>query len=451
MDAISAKWRRKTAGAYETILEGSRQPSDALDTTLQINTGITRPRLLNKQHQGKAIDRFGVEWEKAALYFGDVFHTLLNMPRSRFILIFFFIYIMEYILFALLYLWQPNHCIPHIKHLRIALWFSVQTAATIGYGAPLAPNPECTLVNVIVMFQVITSSLIDYCCMGLVFARFSAPSKRSSSLRFSRCMVLAPHAPSGYWALALRVANMRKHIMIRPEVQILLAKPDNPGQAAFECQELALEGAVSSMANLRLGMAVTMMHVIRPGSPLWNMSIDDLLLQEMEVMVFFEGIDAMTSNSVQARHSYYPNDMRMNERFATLYMMFKGKKLGLDFSEFDATLALGSPEASSMMRRQTFSSLTAAAQQLLQEEQAAAAQRQAAGSRQHWRSTDGAAAAAAESSQHASQDSPRRRRTSQQQAQQQEAKLAGSSRQPGTPAGAGTGIEMHVLGTSHSL
>jgi hypothetical protein len=33
--------------------------------------------------------------------------------------------------------------------------------------------------------------------------------------------------------------------------------------------------------------------------------------------------------------------MRMNERFATLYMMFKGKKLGLDFSEFDATVALG--------------------------------------------------------------------------------------------------------------
>jgi hypothetical protein len=28
---------------------------------------------------------------------------------------------------------------------------------------------------------------------------------------------------------------------------------------------------------------------------------DDLLLQEMELMVFFEGIDAMTSNSVQVR------------------------------------------------------------------------------------------------------------------------------------------------------
>lgn len=39
----------------------------------------------------------------------------------------------------------------------------------------------------------------------------------------------------------------------------------------------------------------------RPGSPLWELSVDDLLLQEMEVMVFFEGIDAMTSNSVQVR------------------------------------------------------------------------------------------------------------------------------------------------------
>eukprot|EP00882_Tetradesmus_deserticola_P025129 GHRQ01027586.1.p1 GENE.GHRQ01027586.1~~GHRQ01027586.1.p1 ORF type:complete len:206 (+),score=40.25 GHRQ01027586.1:883-1500(+) len=168
--------------------------------------------------------------------------------------------------------------------------------------------------------------------------RFSAPAKRSNSPRFSRCMVLAPHAPSGYWALGLRVANMRKHIMIRPEVrhsvqpgdgihtqsnvhsagaslnscadlllpqcscrvshaprpswvevlhskrciaipqqdlpcacvcvlllqvQVLLAKPDNPGQSAFECQELQLENSVSSMANLRLGMAVTIMHVIR--------------------------------------------------------------------------------------------------------------------------------------------------------------------------------------------
>lgn len=48
--------------------------------------------------------------------------------------------------------------------------------------------------------------------------RFSAPSKRSSSMRFSSSVVLRPHAATGYWCLELRVANMRKHIMIKPDV-----------------------------------------------------------------------------------------------------------------------------------------------------------------------------------------------------------------------------------------
>lgn len=51
------------------------------------------------------------------------------------------------------------------------MWLAVCCLCS-GYGAPLAPNPECTVVNIIVMLQVITSSLIDYCCMGLVFARW---------------------------------------------------------------------------------------------------------------------------------------------------------------------------------------------------------------------------------------------------------------------------------------
>jgi len=31
----------------------------------------------------------------------------------------------------------------------------------------------------------------------------------------------------------------------------------------------------------------------------------------------------------------------MNERFATLFMMFRGQRLGLDFSSFDDTQSLG--------------------------------------------------------------------------------------------------------------
>ncbi len=97
-----------------------------------------------------------------------------QMPRWRFVAIFFSVYVLEYLLFALLYLSQPDSCVPHVNRLPIALWFSVQTAATIGYGNPLAPNPLCTGVNLLVMLQTIVASLIDYMLMGLVFARCGA-------------------------------------------------------------------------------------------------------------------------------------------------------------------------------------------------------------------------------------------------------------------------------------
>jgi hypothetical protein len=47
------------------------------------------------------------------------------------------------------------------------------------------------------------------------------------------------------------------------QIEMLLARPDNPGQSAFEFLELQLEDLVSATANLRLGLAVTLTHVIR--------------------------------------------------------------------------------------------------------------------------------------------------------------------------------------------
>ena len=43
-----------------------------------------------------------------------------------------------------------------------------------GYGK-LAPSAACPGVNSLVMLQTITSSLLDYCLMGVVFARSARP------------------------------------------------------------------------------------------------------------------------------------------------------------------------------------------------------------------------------------------------------------------------------------
>lgn len=54
--------------------------------------------------------------------------------------------------------------------------------------------------------QVICSNLIDFIMLGLVFARFSAPFKRATSIRFSTMCTINRHS-SGYWALTFRYAG----------------------------------------------------------------------------------------------------------------------------------------------------------------------------------------------------------------------------------------------------
>jgi hypothetical protein len=67
------------------------------------------------------------------------------------------------------------------------------------------PEVTCPGANLIVMIQVICSNLIDFIMLGLVFARFSAPFKRATSIRFSNTCTINRHS-SGYWALTLRWA-----------------------------------------------------------------------------------------------------------------------------------------------------------------------------------------------------------------------------------------------------
>jgi hypothetical protein len=40
-----------------------------------------------------------------------------------------------------------------------------------GYGQGPAPNSDCDSINLLIIFNIIVASLIDYMLMGLVFAR----------------------------------------------------------------------------------------------------------------------------------------------------------------------------------------------------------------------------------------------------------------------------------------
>ena len=64
---------------------------------------------------------------------------------------------------------------------------------------------------------------------------------------------------------------MRKHQLLKPDLKMIATASDSitPSQFAFE--HLAVEDAASQQANLQLGFPAHVTHVVRPGTPLYNL------------------------------------------------------------------------------------------------------------------------------------------------------------------------------------
>jgi len=293
------------------------------------------PSLIDKSRPYfSGIRRFGVKqfWN----FVNDPFHTLLNMPWGRFVFVFFATYIIMFMLFAFLFWAQGNNCVVNMEgKFAHALWLSSRTASTLGFDT-IRPNPECAFTNFCVMLQVIASSLINFIMLGVVFARFSAPFKRASTIRFSKTAVCHRH-PSGYWCISLRVANLRKHQILQPSIRMVVTAVDSITPSNYMFEHLKVEGAYQQETNLELGFPANLVHVMRPDSYLYNLSLLEMDTRMMEVLVFVDGIDAMTSKHMSARCAYATAEITLNHVHVPLNLEMRGKQLGMNFEDFDLT------------------------------------------------------------------------------------------------------------------
>eukprot|EP00892_Ulva_mutabilis_P008016 jgi/Ulvmu1/5587/UM023_0124.1 len=255
-----------------------------------------------------------MDWQ---IYTQSPFHTLLHMPAMRFSMIFFMTYITFYASFALFYLLMREECVDGIHHFSHAFYFSVQTSATIGYGGELTPNPNCLWVNLIVTLQTVASLMLDYSMLGIVYARFSSPTLRAWSIRFSKSMFM--HMADDRLLLSIRVGNVRSKTILNPTAKMLLAMEIDKGDcdADGDGQPLCLVDLKAHMSSeaeacLSLGLPATVSHVIDDDSPLANLSIQTMAARHMEIVALLNATDAMTSHTVEARHSYLAEDIVLN-------------------------------------------------------------------------------------------------------------------------------------------
>jgi len=262
----------------------------------------------------------------------------VQLKSYRFLSLFVGVYVAMYTAYALLYMTQSPHCVSNVQKFSHALWFSVHTAATIGYGHQ-HPDPDCTFLNIAIMAQVLTAAIMQAALLGIVYARFSAPGARAATIKFSS--ILACYRGSdGRRRLAFRVANLRRHQVLQPEVRMLLLRKEHvggpDGPLEYRYHELPLTH-VSGRGQLWLGVPSIVAHSIDRDSPLWGCTRADLEQSEAEFIVMLDGIDEMTSAAMQARHSYFPGDIRWEESFAGVLARRPSGVLVADYSNFDLT------------------------------------------------------------------------------------------------------------------
>jgi inward rectifier potassium channel len=259
------------------------------------------------------------------------YHSMLTMPRWRFLLVIMIAYFLINCFFTLLY-WlagptglagvDQGHGFTRIKEL---FFFSTQTFTTVGYGRV---NPVGELTNWIAAIESLIGFLSFAIAAGLLYGRFSRPR---SFVRFSEKMLLANYQQGK--ALMFRLVGYKDdHILTNVEIKVSARLFTQDGSYQFYNLDLERSHVDSLVLNW------TVVHPINDKSPFWELSQDAIQALQPEVSALLIGFDEVYSSTVMARNSYALSDLIFGYRFAPMY--FRGKSnTKLDLSLLDSVEA----------------------------------------------------------------------------------------------------------------
>lgn len=286
-----------------------------------------KPRLINRY--GLDVVRKGLSYSRWRY---DPYHILLTISWTKFIALFSLGYIIANAIFALIYIVGGDG----IENARPgnfldAFFFSVQTMASIGYGAMY---PKTAYANSLVTIESIVGLLGLTMASGIMFARFSLPK---AQVVFSRVILITPY--NGLPTLMLRVANKRLNLILEAQVRVTLVRDELTKEGDFmrRFYDLPLIRSESPLFSL----SWLVMHEINEDSPLYGVTPQQMIDEEMEFLTTLTGIDETVSQTIHARHSYVPEETIWNMRFVDILTKTSKGKRSIDYSRFHDVVPLG--------------------------------------------------------------------------------------------------------------
>lgn len=218
---------------------------------------------------------------------------------------------------------------------RDAFSFSVQTFATIGYGA-MAPASE--IGHVLMVVEAFVGMLTTALVTGAVFAKFSRPSAR---VRFAKVAVVGPR--NGVPHFMFRMANERGNQIVEARVQASLAvwERTQEGELMRRFHDLRLVRSESMMFVL----SWTAMHAIEADSPLFGQTQESLRAADAELVVALVGTDDTVAQTVHARWSYLAEEILFGYRYADMIGFEPDGRRSLAIDRIDDTMPTAAVKA----------------------------------------------------------------------------------------------------------
>jgi inward rectifier potassium channel len=280
------------------------------------------PRLVSRKGQFTLnIVKLGVP----RLHFADLYHRLLTLSWPQFFLLICLSYVLTNSLFALAYL-AGGDCIANARpgSFKDAFYFSVQTMATIGYGAMY---PRTDYANTIVAIEAFYALWGVAMVTGLAFSRFSRPTAR---VLFSRVAVIAPF--NGVPTLMYRAGNQRFNQILEAQQRATLIRDEVTLEGVFMRRFYDLQLMRSQSPIFALSW--TVMHAIDQSSPLYQLTAKDLIECQAEIVITLTGIDETVSQTIHARHSFVAAEIVWNMRFVDIILRMPDGGWVVDYTRF---------------------------------------------------------------------------------------------------------------------
>ncbi len=240
----------------------------------------------------------------------NVYQLLLSISNTYFFLLILCAYVFFSVLFAILFFCiGTEHLIgvrgeTVIETFMDCFYFSTQTFTTVGYGSIA---PKGILASTVASFEAFCGLLFFAIATGLMYARFSKPR---AMLRYSHNALISPFQEGT--ALMFRLTNMRSNVLMEMNAQVIMmmraTKEDTMNRNYYT---LPLE---ISHVNF-LPLSWTLVHKIDDKSPLFELTQQDMLDLDAEVMILISGFDDTFNQTVHSRISYTADEFVWNAKF----------------------------------------------------------------------------------------------------------------------------------------